>query len=131
MKLVKTDWRNCLTYDALTDLIRINLHCADIKEFNPHQAIHLWNKTSTRGRRPNHAVWKQKKERAAAAKCDESSKSVSEDVDSLASCSDNQEQNMSDNMLNAAATSLVLHIDGASLFDSGSETDSEFLGFEI
>ena len=49
MKLVKTDWRNCLTYDALTDLIRINLHCADIKEFNPDQAIHLWNKASTRG----------------------------------------------------------------------------------
>ena len=73
----------------------------------------------------------KKKERAAAAKCDESSKSDSEDVDSLASCSDNQEQNMSDNMLNAAATSSVLHIDGASLLDSGSETDSEFLGFEI
>ena len=41
MKLVKTDWRNCLTDDGLTDLIRINLHCADVKEFNPDQAIHL------------------------------------------------------------------------------------------
>ena len=68
---------------------------------------------------------------AAAAKSDESSESDSEDVDSLASCSDNEEQDMSDNMPNAAATSSVLHIDGASLFDSGSETDSEFLGFEI
>ena len=29
------------------------------------------------------------------------------------------------------ATSPVLHIDDTSLFDSGSETDSEFLGFEI
>ena len=38
---------------------------------------------------------------------------------------------ISDNMSNAAATSSVLHIDGLSLFDSGSETDSEFLGFEI
>ena len=57
--------------------------------------------------------------------------SDSEDVDSLASCSDNEEQDMSDNMSNAAATSSVLHIDGLSLFDSGSETDSEFLGFEI
>ena len=38
---------------------------------------------------------------------------------------------MSDNMPNAAAMSSVWHIDGASLFDSGSETDSEFLGFEI
>ena len=98
MKLVKTDWRNCLTDDALTDLIRINLHCADIKESNPDQAIHLWNKASTRGRRPNHAVWKKKKERAAAAKSDESSESDSENVDSLASCSDNEEQDMSDNM---------------------------------
>ena len=73
----------------------------------------------------------KKKERRAAAKNDKSSQSDSEDVDSLASCSDNDEQNMSDNIPNAAATSSVLHIDGASLFDSGSETDSEFLGFEI
>ena len=50
MKLVKTDWRNCLTDDAVTDLIQINLHCADIKEFNPDQAIHRWNKASIRGR---------------------------------------------------------------------------------
>ena len=111
MKLVKTDWGNCLTDDALTDLIRINLHCADIKEFNPDQAIHLWNKASIRGRRPNHSVEEKKKERAAAAKSDESSESDSEDGDSLASCSDNEEQDMSDNMPNAAATSSVLHID--------------------
>ena len=50
MKLVKTDWRNCLTDDAFTDLIKINLHCADIQEFNPDQAIDLWNKASIRGR---------------------------------------------------------------------------------
>ena len=50
MKLVKTDWRNCLTDDAFTDLIQINLHCADIKEFNPDQAIDLWNTASIRGR---------------------------------------------------------------------------------
>ena len=49
MKLVKTDWRNCLTDDAFTDLIQINLHCADIKEFNADQAIDLWNKASIRG----------------------------------------------------------------------------------
>ena len=73
----------------------------------------------------------RKKRTAAATKSDESSESDSEDVDSLASCSDNEEQDMSDNMSNAAATSSVLHIDGLSLFDSGSETDSEFLGFEI
>ena len=49
MKLVKTDW-NCLTDDAFTDLIQTNLHCADMKEFNPDQAIDLWNKASIRGR---------------------------------------------------------------------------------
>ena len=74
---------------------------------------------------------KKRRAAAAAAKSDESSESDSEDVDSLASCSDNEEQDMSDRMPNAAAPSSVLHIDGASLFDSGSETDSEFLGFEI
>ena len=73
----------------------------------------------------------RKKRRAAAANSDESSQSDSEDVDSLASCSDNEEQDMSDNMPNAAAISSVLHTDGAPLFDSGSDTDSEFLGFEI
>ena len=74
---------------------------------------------------------RKKRRAAAAAKSDESSESDSEDVDRLASCSDNEEQDMSDNMPNAAATSSVLHIDGASLFDSGSETDSGFFGFEI
>ena len=74
---------------------------------------------------------RKKRRAAAAAKSDESSESDSEDVDSLASCSDNEEQDMSGNMSNVATTSSVLHIDGASLFDSGSETDSEFLGFEI
>ena len=74
---------------------------------------------------------RKKRRAAAAAKSDESFESDSEDVDRLASCSDNEEQDMSDNMPNAAATSSALHIDGASLFNSGSETDSEFLGFEI
>jgi hypothetical protein len=48
MKLVKTDWRNSLTDEAVTDLIRITLHSSDIKEFNPDQAIHQWRKASIR-----------------------------------------------------------------------------------
>ena len=79
-------------------------------------------------------MWKKEKESSSSsssAKSDESFESDLEDVDRLASCSDNEEQDMSDNMPNAAATSSVLHIDGALLFDSGSETDSEFFGFEI
>ncbi len=63
----------------------------------------------------------------AAAQSDKSSES--DDVDSLASYSDNEEQ---DNMPNVAPP--VLHIDGASLFDSDSHSsgsDSELHGFEI
>ena len=58
MKLVKTNRKNCLTDDALTDLIRINLHCADIKEFEVVDQIMQCGR---------------KKKRAAAAKSDESS----------------------------------------------------------
>ena len=116
MKIVKTDWRNCLTDDALTDLVRINLHCADIKEFIPDQAIHLWNKASVRGRRLNHDVWKKKKEKAAASDSDKSSESEDEEQDTTTE---------------ANATSSTMHVDGVSLFDSGSESDSEFHGFEI
>ena len=36
--------------DRLVAGLQINLHCADIKEFNPDQAIGLWNKASIRGR---------------------------------------------------------------------------------
>ena len=60
MKLVKTDWRNSLTDEAVTNLIRIALHSADIKEFNPDQAVRQWKKASIRGRQPNQRVWKKK-----------------------------------------------------------------------
>ncbi len=56
MKLVKTNWRNSLTDEAVTDLIRIALHSADIKEFNPDQAVRQWKKASIRGRQPNQSV---------------------------------------------------------------------------
>ena len=66
MKLMKTDWRNSLTDEAVTDLIRIALHFADIKEFNPDKAVHQWKKASIRGRLPNQRVWKKKKVRGAS-----------------------------------------------------------------
>ena len=53
MKLVKSDWRNSLTDEAVTDIMRITLQSADIKEYNPDPAIHLWNKASILGCRPN------------------------------------------------------------------------------
>ena len=34
LKIIKTDWRNRLVDDAVTDLIRITLDAAEIKEIN-------------------------------------------------------------------------------------------------
>ena len=65
LKIIKTDWRNRLVDDAVTDLIRITLDAAEIKEFNPDPAIHLWQQAVVRGRgrRPNQKIWKKTKAR--------------------------------------------------------------------
>lgn len=62
MKLVKSDWRNSLTDEAVTDIMRITLHSANIKEYNPDPAVHLWNTASILGRRPNQKTWRKRKE---------------------------------------------------------------------
>ena len=59
LKITKTDWRNCLTDEAVTALIRINLESADVKEFKPDPAIHLWNNADIRGRQPNQNIWRK------------------------------------------------------------------------
>ena len=63
LKIIKTDWRNRLVDDAVTDLICITLDAAEIKEFNPDPAIHLWQQAVVRGRRPNQKIWKKTKAR--------------------------------------------------------------------
>ena len=52
MKLIKTDWRSNLSNDNLTDLLHISFHMASIAEFYPTAAIHLWNNSRPRARRP-------------------------------------------------------------------------------
>ena len=63
LKLIKTDWRNRLTDDAVTDLMCISLDSADIKEFIPDPAIHLWQQSVAcgRGQRPTQKSWKRTK----------------------------------------------------------------------
>ena len=42
MRHIKTDWRNRLQSDTLSDLMRILLEGSDIESFDPTEAIHLW-----------------------------------------------------------------------------------------
>lgn len=54
VKLVKTKLRSRLRADHLTNLLTIQLHTPDVREFDPNPAINLWLKgSSTRSRRPN------------------------------------------------------------------------------
>ena len=43
MKLIKTDYRNKLSSNRMTDIIRIKLHSVDLDQFDPTHAIHEWN----------------------------------------------------------------------------------------
>ena len=54
MKLIKTDVRNRLTVNVLTDVLRIKLMSPSISDFEPTDAIHAWNVTGHRSRRPNY-----------------------------------------------------------------------------
>ena len=53
MKQAKNDWRSRLLSDKMTEIMRVQIHSSLIKEFDPLSAIHLWNSSSTRGRRVN------------------------------------------------------------------------------
>ena len=57
LKLVKSDWRTNLGNDVLTDLLHVSLHTATIGEFDPTAAIHLWNASGPRTRRPEFVQW--------------------------------------------------------------------------
>ena len=96
MKSVKTDWRNSLTEEALVDLIRINLHSADIKEYNPDPAIHLWNKAAIRGRRPTQKTWWKLKRKQNNQHCDNIvfSQSSSDDSDTDSELDDHEPNNV-------------------------------------
>ena len=131
MKLVKTDWRNSLTDEAVTDLIRIALHSADIKEFNPDQAVRQWKKASIRGRRPNQSVWKKKKKESKGSQQIQDSNSVSYDSESnvddiFTSDADTSEQ--PDEELGHAVAASPVPDDFLAMFDSDS-AESDFDGF--
>ena len=52
IKNIKTDIRNSLKESSLCDFMVIQLESAPIESYDPMEAIHCWNKQSTRGRRP-------------------------------------------------------------------------------
>ena len=61
LKIIKTDCRNRLTADAVTNLMRIHLEAADIKQYNPDDAVLLWNKAVVPVHTPNQHIWEKNK----------------------------------------------------------------------
>ena len=111
---MKTDWRNCLTDEAVTDLIRIILHSADIKEYNPDQAVQHWRKASIRGWQPNQKVWIKKKDSKGSQQNEmEDLQSDLKDDNSSSDIPDSEQQESDDSFL--------------AMFESDSEDD--FDGF--
>ena len=81
LKTIKTDWRNKLSDEAVTNLIRITLESADIDSFNPDPAIHVWNTGSIRGRRPSQKRWRRQKQQQAVAGPDDDVEASSNESD--------------------------------------------------
>ena len=52
LKLIKTNLRSKLGQSALNHCIGIKMLASDIKEYDPHPAIHYWNSMSITARRP-------------------------------------------------------------------------------
>ena len=52
LKLIKTNLRSKLGQSALNHCMGIKMLPPDIKEYDPHPAIHYWNNMSIRARRP-------------------------------------------------------------------------------
>ena len=50
--LIKTNLRRKLGQSALNHCMGIKMLASDIKEYDPHPAIHYWNSMSIRARRP-------------------------------------------------------------------------------
>ena len=69
MKIIKNEYRNRLGSSSMSDLMLIKLHSPDIADFEPCQAIHYWNSSSVKARRPgrNSTLAEQCADGAAAA----------------------------------------------------------------
>ena len=48
MKMVKTDWRNSLHEEHLSDLMTVSLETPNIREYGPRGAINLWSSSAIR-----------------------------------------------------------------------------------
>ena len=59
LKQTKTDWRNKLTADSLTNLMTVNYYSEEISAFNPTEAIDLWWAGSQRARRPQEGLYQR------------------------------------------------------------------------
>ena len=55
MKFFKSNIKNKLSASQMTRLMTVQFHGAPICDFNPDVAIHHWNQSSQRARRPNFA----------------------------------------------------------------------------
>ena len=53
MKICKTSYRNKLRASTMSQLMTIKLHAEEISKFDPQPALHHWNKSGKRARRPN------------------------------------------------------------------------------
>ena len=69
MKIIKNEYRNRMGNSSLCDLILIKLHSPEVADFDPCQAIHYWNSSSSRARRTdrNSTLAEQEADGAAAA----------------------------------------------------------------
>ena len=56
MKKIKSEYRSSLTMQCMNSLMLIKLHSSDIDEFDPAPAIHCWNTSNPRSRRPETAT---------------------------------------------------------------------------
>jgi hypothetical protein len=130
LKVIKTDWRNRLTDDAVTDLMRISLDSADIKEFNPDPAIHLWQQAVVcgRGRRPSQKIWKKTKAKQIQSR-NVSGSDTESDAVSEYSKSDQESSNESSN--EDENHEMELNSTGLDLFNSDSSEESDFERFHI
>ena len=96
------------------------LHSADIKEYNPDPAIHLWNKAAIRGQRPTQKTWWKLKRKQNNQHCD--------NIDFLQSSSDDSgtDSELDDHEPNNVTT--LPESDAAALFNSDC-SESKFDGF--
>ena len=128
-KVVKTDWRNRLTDDAVTDLMRISLDSADIKQFNPDAAIHLWQQATACGRRrrPTQKIWRKTKAKHMQSRDDSTdSEAESEAVSEYSeSNSSNNAEELNEMELNSSGQT------GCDLWNSESSEGSDFEGFHV